>query len=300
MIICHFTVNYIHFLKIRTMGARLSHAIFEEEAPYYAEPLTAIKGQQSSTLYVDERLKLLKVKAKLKKIPKDADDPTQQFSEEREFAWQEKVFGQFEIAAVREDGMANTSSGATSAGFGASAGGGAANFQSGGSSSSSTSYHLYKKQHLSAENLRQIQQLIINGGPAGVGGGTGNANPNPNAGGFPVPLPPASAVGDVLFSKVSGDEFPNIRTRILEEHKLLDRRFGRRSKSKEGGGQKLPKMGTALGYKQPKSMYIMAALEENEKRYEVELASLSALGEGLGALEIAPMLCTASTNIYSL
>eukprot|EP00392_Amoebophrya_sp_AT5.2_P019058 g19764.t1 len=218
------------------MGARLSHAIFEEEAPYYAEPLTAIKGQQSSTLYVDERLKLLKVKAKLKKIPKDADDPTQQFSEEREFAWQEKVFGQFEIAAVREDGMANTgglnatSSGAASAGFGASAGGGG------------------------------------------------------------VPLPPASAVGDVLFSKVSGDEFPNIRTRILEEHKLLDRRFGRRSKSKEGGGQKLPKLGTALGYKQPKSMYIMAALEENEKRYEVELASLSALGEGLGALEIAPML----------
>ncbi|CAD7967050.1 unnamed protein product [Amoebophrya sp. A25] len=230
--------------------SRLEQALFEESPPF-AETLTALRGSETCVHYTDDRLKNLKLKARLKKLEAGGGGGTNSLdgsttlqplfgaeapninagavSLEREFNWQEKVFGAHEVQAVRENYPANHVS------------------------------HHRKNLCLSADNLRKIEDGIASG---------------------------QLQTGPQLFTKVSADGFPNVRTQILEEHKLLDLLFKSRNMPEN---KKLPKiLGSALGYQQPISMHIMAALEEGEKKYEVELACVSALESG--ALEITPRL----------
>ncbi|CAD7958163.1 unnamed protein product [Amoebophrya sp. A120] len=253
------------------MGARLSQTLFEESPPY-AETLTGLRGSEASVQYVDENKSSFRVRATLRKLTSNKETGDGQLG-----GMDGTGGGGFPATLSTNTSGLAVSGGATQTDENAMVREfqwqekvyGAHEVQALRESypPNHVSHHGKKFLALSAENVKQIQQGIASG---------------------------KLAAGEVLFTKVAADEFPNIRTKTLEEHKLLDLLF----KRGPAAGQKLPKLSTALGYQPPQAMYIMAALEENEKRYEVELACLAALPES-GALEITPRLYEAPSDRQS-
>ena len=79
-----------------------------------------------------------------------------------------------------------------------------------------------------------------------------------------------------------------METQIVEEKGIFDFVFNRGKKKKEVP-RETPPMHGPVGFLQKSSMYIMAALSEGDKHYEVELASLYALENG--GLEVRPKIC---------